>query len=281
MVKCLLPFILSTLLIASCTTATITKKKGETDIAHQLHGEDTCVKFTKVNVPLKEVKRRNGNIVSTICYTYSQDMKNPIKIETYDIQGRLTALVINEKIELMTERRIFFDGDNNIIRYYVITRNESGKITEQILFNGTNRLIAVEEFDYDETGRIAEWRVYNGNESLLTYNTYIYVNGKNTRINCYHTNGTLAEYFENIYDKNGNLIEENRYDKNETLLSSHKLTFQNNLIYSEEFFGDNKILKWHVTYAYSEQCRKVTKTTFSPDGTELEQIESFCNLFDE
>ena len=42
------------------------------------------------------------------------------------------------------------DKDNNIIRYYVITRNENGKIEEQLLFNGSNKLIAIEEYDYDD-----------------------------------------------------------------------------------------------------------------------------------
>ena len=280
MVKNLLPFILATLLITSCTTAPAVREKQENNLPVQEQKEDYGVKFTKVHVPLKEVKKRNGHIVSTTYYTYAKDKKNPVKIETYDIQGILTALVTNEKIELRTERKSFLDGDNNILRYYVITRNESGKITEQVLFNGTNRLIAVEEFDYDEAGRISEWRVYNSNESLLTYNTYTYTNGKNTKINSYQANCTLAEYFENVYDKNGNLIEESRYDKDANLLSQHRSTFRNGLIYREEFLGENKVLKWYVTYAYSEQYRKVTKTTFSADGREIDQPENFCNLFE-
>ena len=165
MVKNLLPFILATLLITSCTTAPAVREKQENNLPVQEQKEDYGVKFTKVHVPLKEVKKRNGHIVSTTYYTYAKDKKNPVKIETYDIQGILTALVTNEKIELRTERKSFLDGDNNILRYYVITRNESGKITEQVLFNGTNRLIAVEEFDYDEAIIIVDEILKNDKEN--------------------------------------------------------------------------------------------------------------------
>ena len=75
---------------------------------------------------------------------------------------------------MRTERKRYLDKDNNIIRYYVINKNASGKISEQLLFNGSNKLIAIEEYEYNESGRTAEWRVYNGNKTLLSYNIYTY-----------------------------------------------------------------------------------------------------------
>ena len=241
---------------------------------------ETGIKFTKIHVPLSETKKENGHIVSKSVYTYGQDKLNPERIEIYDIHNELIEQVVTEKIEVHTDRKSYLDKDNNIIRYYVITRNENGKIEEQLLFNGSNKLIAIEEYDYDEAGRTAEWRVYNGNETLLSYNVYTYKNGRNTRVDSYRSNGILSEYFINEYDKNGNLISESAYDNDDNLLAQHRSTFRNGLIYREEFQGEDKKLKWYITYTYSEQYLKVLKTTYSGDGRELEQVEQNCLLFD-
>ena len=241
---------------------------------------ETGIKFTKIHVPLTETKKENGHVTSRSVYTYGQDKLNPERVETYDVQNELIELVVIEKIEVRTERKCYLDKDNNIIRYYVITRNENGKIEEQLLFNGSNKLIAIEEYDYDDAGRTAEWRVYNGNETLLSYNVYTYKNGRNTRVDSYSANGILAEYFINEYDKNGNVICESAYDKDDNLLAQHRSTFRNGLIYREEFQGEDKKLQWYINYTYSEQYLKVLKTTYSGDGRELEQVEQSCLLFD-
>ena len=241
---------------------------------------ETGIKFTKIHVPLNEIKKENGHMTSRSVYTYGQDKLNPERIETYDVHNELIELVVIEKIEVRTERKSYLDKDNNIIRYYVITRNENGKIEEQLLFNGSNKLIAIEEYDYDDAGRTAEWRVYNGNETLLSYNVYTYKNGRNTRVDSYSANGILAEYFINEYDKNGNLTCESAYDKDDNLLAQHRSTFRNGLIYREEFQGEDKKLQWYINYTYSEQYLKVLKTTYSGDGRELEQVEQSCLLFD-
>ena len=255
------------------------KAKDEEKEQEQQSAE-TGIKFTKIHVPLSETKKENGHITSRSVYTYGQDKFNPERIEIYDIHNELIELVVNEKIEVHTERKSYLDKDNNIIRYYVITRNENGKIEEQLLFNGTNKLIAIEEYDYDENGRTAEWRVYNGNETLLSYNVYTYKHGRNTRVDSYSANGILSEYFVNEYDRNGNLISESAYDKDDNLLAQHRSTFRNGLIYREEFQGEDKKLQWYINYTYSEQYLKVLKTTYSGDGRELEQVEQNCLLFD-
>ena len=256
-----------------------TKEKDENKEQEQQSSE-TGIKFTKIHVPLKEIKKENGHVTSSSVYTYGQDKLNPERIEVYDVHNELIELVVNEKIEVHTERKSYLDKDNNIIRYYVITRNENGKIEEQLLFNGSNKLIAIEEYDYDDAGRTAEWRIYNGNETLLSYNVYTYKNGRNTRVDSYSANGILSEYFVNEYDKNGNLISESAYDKDDNLLAQHRSTFRNGLIYREEFQGEDKKLQWYINYTYSEQYLKVLKTTYSGDGRELEQVEQSCLLFD-
>ena len=237
---------------------------------------ETGIKFTKIHVPLKEIKKVNGQITSSAVYTYGQDKFSP----GYDIHNNLVELVVNEKIEVHTERKSYLDKDNNIIRYYVITRNEEGKIEEQLLFNGQNKLIAVEEYDYDDKGRVAEWRIYNGNEALLSYNVYTYSRGRNTRVDSYNSSGILSQYFVNEFDKSGNLISESSYDIDDNLLEQHRSTYRNGLIYREEFQGQDKQLQWYTTYTYSEQYLKVLKTTYSGDGRELEQLEQSCLLFD-
>ena len=241
---------------------------------------ETGIKFTKTHVPLKEIKRENGQIISTSVYTYGQDKLNPERVEMYDIHNELIEQIVTEKIEVRTDRKSYLDKDNNIIRYYVINRNGSGKISEQLLFNGSNKLIAIEEFEYNEAGRTAEWRIYNGSKTLLSYNIYTYTNGRNTRIDSYSSNGILSEYFINEFDKNGNLICESAYDRDDNLLAQHRSTFRNGLIYREEFQGEDKKLQWYITYTYSEQYLKVLKTTFSGDGRELEQLEQSCILYD-
>ena len=241
---------------------------------------ETGIKFTKIHVPLKEVKKVNGQVAASSVYTYGQDKFSPDRIERYDIHNNLVELVVNEKIEVRTERKSYLDKDNNIIRYYVITKNEAGKISEQLLFNGQNKLIAVEEYEYDEDGRTTEWRIYNGNETLLSYNVYTYSAGRNTRVDSYNSNGILSQYFVNEYDKNGNLISESAYDIDDNLLEQHRSTYRNGLIYREEFQGKDKQLQWYTTYTYSEQYLKVLKTTYSGDGRELEQVEQDCLLFD-
>ena len=241
---------------------------------------ETGIKFTKIHVPLKEIKKVNGQITSSAVYTYGQDKFSPDRIERYDIHNNLVELVVNEKIEVHTERKSYLDKDNNIIRYYVITRNEEGKIEEQLLFNGQNKLIAVEEYDYDDKGRVAEWRIYNGNEALLSYNVYTYSRGRNTRVDSYNSSGILSQYFVNEFDKSGNLISESSYDIDDNLLEQHRSTYRNGLIYREEFQGQDKQLQWYTTYTYSEQYLKVLKTTYSGDGRELEQLEQSCLLFD-
>ena len=241
---------------------------------------DTGIKFTKIHVPLKEIKKVNGQVTASSVYTYGQDKFNPDRIERYDIHNDLIERIVIEKIEVRTERKSYLDRDNNIIRYYVITRNEAGKISEQLLFNGTNKLIAVEEYEYDDAGRTTEWRIYNGNEKLLSYNVYTYSGGRNTRVDSYNANGILSQYFVNEYDKNGNLICESAYDIDDNLLEQHRSTYRNGLIYREEFQGKDKQLQWYTTYTYSEQYLKVLKTTYSGDGRELEQLEQSCLLFD-
>lgn len=241
---------------------------------------ETGIKYTKIHVPLKEIKKVNGQITASSVYTYGQDKFNPDRIERYDVHNNLVELVVNEKIEVRTERKSYLDKDNNIIRYYVITRNEAGKITEQLLFNGQNKLIAVEEYEYDDAGRTAEWRIYNGNETLLSYNIYTYSGGRNTRVDSYNSNGILSQYFVNEFDKIGNLISESAYDIDDNLLEQHRSIYRNGLIYREEFQGKDKQLQWYTTYTYSEQYLKVLKTTYSGDGRELEQLEQSCLLFD-
>ncbi len=241
---------------------------------------ETGIKFTKTHVPLKEIKRENGQIISTSVYTYGQDKLNPERVEMYDIHNELIEQIVTEKIEVRTDRKSYLDKDNNIIRYYVINRNGAGKISEQLLFNGSNKLIAIEEFEYNEAGRTAEWRIYNGSKTLLSYNIYTYTNGRNTRIDSYSSTGILSEYFINEFDKNGNLICESAYDRDDNLLAQHRSTFRNGLIYREEFQGEDKKLQWYITYTYSEQYLKVLKTTFSGDGRELEQLEQSCILYD-
>ena len=222
------------------------KKAQEKDEAkdQEQQSAESGIKFTKIHVPLTETKKENGHVTSRSVYTYGQDKLNPERVETYDIHNELIELVVIEKIEVRTERKSYLDKDNNIIRYYVITRNEKGKIEEQLLFNGSNKLIAIEEYDYDDAGRTAEWRVYNGNETLLSYNVYTYKNGRNTRVDSYSANGILAEYFINEYDKSGNLICESAYDKDDNLLAQHRSIFRNGLIYREEFQGEDKKLQW-------------------------------------
>ena len=278
------------LTITACTTTepqkndpaskTESEIKKEKDKDKGQQNSDSGIKFTKTHVPLKEIKRENDQITSTSVYTYGQDKFNPERIEIYNIHNELVELVVNEKIEVHTERKSYLDKDNNIIRYYVITRNEAGKIEEQLLFNGSNKLIAIEEYDYDDAGRTSEWRVYNGNEALLSYNVYTYKNGRNTRVDSFSANGILSEYFINEYDKNGNLICESAYDKDDKLLAQHRSIFRNGLIYREEFQGEDKTLQWYINYTYSEQYLKVLKTTYSGDGRELEQLEQSCILYE-
>ena len=293
---------LAWLLIAACLTFTActttapqkkeqpskavteTKKEKSKDKVKEQEKEqqrsESGVKFTKTHIPLKEIKKENGQVTSTSVYTYGQDKFNPERIEIYNIHNELIELVVNEKIDVHTERKSYLDKDNNIIRYYVITRNEAGKIEEQLLFNGSNKLIAIEEYDYDDAGRTAEWRVYNGNEALLSYNVYTYKNGRNTRGDSFSANGILSEYCINEYDKNGNLICESAYDKDDNLLAQHRSIFRNGLIYREEFQGEDKKLQWYINYTYSEQYLKVLKTTYSGDGRELEQLEQSCILYE-
>ena len=255
-------------------------KEKEEEKEQEQQSAETGIKFTKIHVPLTETKKENGHVTSRSVYTYGQDKLNPERVEKYDIHNELIELIVNEKIEVRTERKSYLDKDNNIIRYYVITRNEAGKIEEQLLFNGSNKLIAIEEYEYDDAGRTTEWRIYNGNETLLSYNEYTYKNGRNTRVDSYSANGILSEYFINEYDKNGNLICESAYDKDDNLLAQHRSTFRNGLIYREEFQGEDKKLQWYINYTYSEQYLKVLKTTYSGDGRELEQVEQSCLLFD-
>ena len=298
------------LILTACTTTTTTQKKEPSSTAtvstekkqpkkeskkekvkeeeqeadkekeQEQQTAETGIKFTKTHVPLRETKKENGHIVSTSVYTYGQDKLNPELIEIYDVHNDLMERVVTEKIEVRTERKRYLDKDNNIIRYYVINRNEAGKISEQLLFNGSNKLIAVEEYEYNEAGRTAEWRVYNGSKTLLSYNVYSYKGGRNTRVDSYNANGILSEYFINEFDKNGNLICESAYDNDDNLLAQHRSTFRNGLIYREEFQGEDKKLQWYITYTYSEQYLKVLKTTFSGDGRELEQLEQSCILYD-
>lgn len=256
------------------------EKAKDQEKEQEKQSADSGIKFTKTHVPLKEIKKENGHVVSTSVYTYGQDKLNPERVEIYDIHNELIELVVNEKIEVRTERKSYLDKDNNIIRYYVITRNEAGKISEQLLFNGSNKLIAIEEYEYDEAGRTIEWRVYNGSETLLSFNVYTYTSGRNTRVDSYNSSGILSEYFINEYDKNGNLISESAYDGDDNLLAQHRSTFRNGLIYREEFQGEDKKLQWYITYTYSDQYLKVLKTTFSGDGRELEQLEQSCILYD-
>lgn len=256
------------------------EQKKDEEKEQEQQSAETGIKFTKIHVPLTETKKENGHMTSRSVYAYGQDKLNPERVETYDVHNELIELVVIEKIEVRTERKSYLDKDNNIIRYYVITRNENGKIEEQLLFNGSNKLIAIEEYDYDEAGRTAEWRIYNGSETLLSYNVYTYKNGRNTRVDSYSANGILAQYFINEYDKNGNLTCESAYDKDDNLLAQHRSTFRNGLIYREEFQGEDKKLQWYINYTYSEQYLKVLKTTYSGDGRELEQVEQSCLLFD-
>ena len=256
------------------------EKEADKEKEQEQQTAETGIKFTKTHVPLKETKKENGHVVSTSVYTYGQDKLNPELIEIYDVHNDLMERVVTEKIEVRTERKRYLDKDNNIIRYYVINRNEAGKISEQLLFNGSNKLIAVEEYEYNEAGRTAEWRVYNGSKTLLSYNVYSYKGGRNTRVDSYNANGILSEYFINEFDKNGNLICESAYDNDDNLLAQHRSTFRNGLIYREEFQGEDKKLQWYITYTYSEQYLKVLKTTFSGDGRELEQLEQSCILYD-
>ncbi len=263
----------------SVTRAKENKKTKEQDKEEE-QTADTGIKLTKIHVPLKEIKKVNGQITSTSVYTYGKDKFTPDRIEIYDIHNNLVEQVINEKIEVRTDRKSYLDKDNNIIRYYVITKNESGKVTEQLLFNGQNKLIAIEEYEYDEKGRTTEWRIYNGTETLLSYNTYTYSRGRNTRVDSYNSSGILSQYFVNEFDRNGNLISESSYDIDDNLLEQHRSTYRNGLIYREEFQGKDKQLQWYTTYTYSEQFLKVLKTTYSGDGRELEQLEQSCLLFD-
>ena len=280
------------LTFTACTTTGKQKKEpasepGAIDQSKDISKEkdqdqsaESGVKFAKIHVPLQEIKKENGYITSTSIYTYGNDKLNPERIDIYDIHNDLMESVVNEKIEVHTERKSYFDKDNNITRYYVITRNQIGKISEQLLFNGSNKLIAIEEYEYDEAGKIREWRIYNGNKTLLAYNVYTYKNGRNTRVDSYSPNNILSEYFINEYDKNGNLISESAFDKDNNLLAQHRSTFRNGLIYREEFQGADKKLQWYITYTYSEQYLKVLKTTYSGDGRELEQLEQSCILYD-
>ena len=256
------------------------EKETDKEKEQEQQTAETGIKFTKTHVPLKEIKRENGQIISTSVYTYGQDKLNPERVEMYDIHNELIEQVVTEKIEVRTDRKSYLDKDNNIIRYYVINRNEAGKISEQLLFNGSNKLIAIEEYEYNEAGRTAEWRVYNGSKTLLSYNIYTYTNGRNTRVDSYSANGILSEYFINEFDKIGNLICESAYDRDDNLLAQHRSTFRNGLIYREEFQGEDKKLQGYITYTYSEQYLKVLKTTFSGDGRELEQLEQSCILYD-
>jgi hypothetical protein len=256
------------------------EKETDAEKEQEQQTAETGIKFTKIHVPLKEIKKENGHVTSSSVYTYGQDKLNPIKVEIYDIHNELIEQVVTEKIEVHTDRKRYLDKDNNIIRYYVINRNEDGKITEQLLFNGSNKLIAIEEYEYNEAGRTAEWRVYNGSKTLLSYNIYTYKNGRNIRVDSYNASGTLSEYFINEFDKNGNLICESAYDQDDNLLAQHRSTFRNGLIYREEFQGEDKKLQWYITYTYSEQYLKVLKTTYSGDGRELEQLEQSCILYD-
>ncbi len=255
-------------------------KKEASSKTKEQQTADSGIKFTKIHVPLKEIKKVNGQITASSVYTYGQDKFIPERIERYDIHNNLVEQVVNEKIEVRTERKSYLDKDNNIIRYYVITKNEDGKISEQLLFNGQNKLIAVEEYEYDEEGRTAEWRIYNGSETLLSYNIYTYTKGRNTRVDSYNSSGILSQYFVNEFDRNGNLISESSYDIDDNLLEQHRSIYRNGLIYREEFQGNDKQLQWYTTYTYSEQYLKVLKTTYSGDGRELEQIEQDCLLFD-
>ena len=175
------------------------EQKKDEEKEQEQQSAETGIKFTKIHVPLTETKKENGHMISRSVYTYGQDKLNPERVETYDVHNELIELVVIEKIEVRTERKSYLDKDNNIIRYYVITRNENGKIEEQLLFNGSNKLIAIEEYDYDEAGRTAEWRIYNGSETLLSYNVYTYKNGRNTRVDSFSANGILAQYFINEY----------------------------------------------------------------------------------
>ena len=288
------------LIFTACTTTTTQQKESSSQTAagkqqtkkskeqtkakdqdkEEQQTSDTGIKFTKIHVPLKEIKKVNGQVTSSSVYTYGQDKFSPDKIERYDIHNNLVEQVVIEKIEVRTERKSYLDKDNNIIRYYVITKNEEGKVSEQLLFNGQNKLIAVEEYEYDDSGRITEWRIYNGNETLLSYNVYTYSKGRNTRVDSYNANGILSQYFVNEFDRNGNLISESAYDIDDNLLEQHRSTYRNGLIYREEFQGKDKQLQWYTTYTYSEQYLKVLKTTYSGDGRELEQLEQSCLLFD-
>lgn len=235
----------------------------------------------KILIPLQEIKKQNNILVSVTNHKYSKDPLNPSVTEVHDSQNVLMEKTVTEEIEYLTEKKSFMDADNNILRYYVITKNESGKIIEKVLYSATSKLIAVEEFDYDKYGNNTQWRVYNSNESLLAYNNYIYVNGLNTRVDSYHANGTLAEYFIKEYSKSGTLQNISRYNADGKLTSIRKKSFKNGMISKEEFYNGDRTLMWYTNYiyVYSGQYIKVTKTTSSGDGKEKETVEQTCRLY--
>lgn len=264
------------LLFSSCATLSETGTTGSSETSQS----ETVEKFQKKHVPIKEIRRQNGLIMSYSVFKYGNDRYTPAEINIYDRHSILTEKILTEKLGIRTEKKSFMDADNNIHRYYVITRDEKGNIVEQILFGGSNRLIAVEEFVYDDLGNKTEWRAYNSSEVLLTFNRYQYENGLNTRTDSYHADGTPAEYFINRYDRAGNLTVTEHYDSSGRLQGIHRTTYKNGLIFREESLGKDKETEWYITYIYSDQYRKVTKTTWSASGEELEQVEQTCILLD-
>ena len=234
------------------------------------------VKKNQIPILISETKYKKTDVIDTKTINkYKDNTDKLISSILYDNSGEI---IEQTAVTYKGNEAIYATSDKNgeLLRSKKIISNSNGVILETIFYDFKGKQASKSVFKYNnDFSEKTKWEVYNSENELLSYNTYVYVNGKNTRSESYSSKGGMEEYFLFSYDKNGNMTESGHFDKSGKKISGTVFEYKNNVLVSEKIYKGEKTLLNEMSYDYSEKDGKKVerKTVKAPDSTIIEIIE--------
>ena len=234
--------------------------------------EFIVIKYNYPVVVRETRKYHTGDIDVYKKYEYEKNTDILVSCTTYDSGDEILEYIKTEKTE-NSEKHLYFNSSNELLKTKLIEKDSSGNITEVSMLDSSNNQISRSEYEYSGSLK-TKWNIFDSNNALLAYNTYSYdKEGNNTEIRSFSPTGSLEEYFIHEIDNDGNITSVKHYDSKDNLITSSRHIFENSLIKEELFYKGAKALQRKKAYSYSNDNTVQTCEVSVTGGQIVEIIE--------
>ncbi len=194
----------------------------------------------------------DGLLEKYTVFTYKENSAELIKEELYNNLDELIQTISYKFSNELVSMKESYNSEGIIKSYRIYTYNDMNLIESESRFDEQDSIQSASKYEYNNAGNRIKWSIHDGTGALLAYNTYLYQDNANIRIDFFNPSGKLKKYSTIEYDANNNKIKESFYLPNKKLQNYTMYFYKNNLLITESSFEIPEKHTHSVSYEYDQ-----------------------------